>query len=560
MSDIEIAQACQLSPIAKIAEKLGISADDLELYGKYKAKLAQSFINTLLDNNQANGKLILVTAISPTPAGEGKTTTTIGLADALSVLGKKTVVCLREPSLGPVFGMKGGATGGGYAQVAPMEEINLHFTGDFHAIGAANNLLAALIDNHIYHGNSLQIDPTRISWRRCVDMNDRALRHITTGENDSHGNHQRETGFDIVVATEVMAVFCLATSLSDLQLRLGQMQIAYSQQNTPIFASDLKAEGAMTALLKDAFQPNLVQTLAHTPVLIHGGPFANIAHGCNSVIATKTALKLADYVVTEAGFGADLGAEKFIDIKCRQTGLQPDIVVLVATVRALKYHGGVDLPDLNHKNCAALCLGGCNLQKHIHNLQQHFGLQVIVAINYFATDTKAELALLQTEVEKLGAKAILCKHWAQGGKGAIGLAQEVLATFQPIATSKKAFKFLYEPNLPILKKIECIAKKIYGAGDVLLSTSAEETLKALETEYQHFPICIAKTQYSLSSTPTLRGAPIGHTLQVRELRLLRGAGFIVAICGDVMTMPGLPKTPASERIGVDASGKITGLA
>ena len=572
MSDIEIAQACQLLPIGEIAEKLGIAAGDLEPYGKYKAKLSQSFVNTLADNKQAKGtqtkdaqtnaKLILVTAISPTPAGEGKTTTTIGLGDALISLGKKTAICLREPSLGPVFGMKGGATGGGYAQVVPMEDINLHFTGDFHAIGAANNLLAVLIDNHIYHGNTLQIDPKSITWKRCLDMNDRALRHVTTGENDVHGDNKRETGFDIVVATEVMAVFCLATSLADLQQRLGQMQVAYSEQNTPIFASDLKAEGAMTALLKEAFQPNLVQTLEHTPVLIHGGPFANIAHGCNSVIATKTALKLADFVVTEAGFGADLGAEKFIDIKCRQTGLQPDVVVLVATVRALKYHGGIDLPALNSENCEALTLGLCNLQRHINNLQKHFGLQVIVAINYFATDTEAELNQLKTEVEKLGTKAILCKHWAHGGKGALELAQAVLTTFEQTqaGTSKETFKFLYETNLPILKKIECIAKKIYGAGEVVLSENAAKTLKMLALEYQHFPICIAKTQYSLSSTPTLRGAPTGHTLQVRELRLLRGAGFIVAICGDVMTMPGLPKTPASERIGVDVTGKITGLA
>ncbi|MBC7785919.1 MAG: formate--tetrahydrofolate ligase [Methylophilaceae bacterium] len=567
MSDIEIAQACKLTPIAEIAAKLGIAADDLEPYGKYKAKLAQSFINSLADNNQAHGKLIakliLVTAISPTPAGEGKTTTTIGLADALSALGQKTAVCIREPSLGPVFGMKGGATGGGYSQVAPMEDINLHFTGDFHAIGAANNLLAALIDNHIYHGNALQIDPEQITWRRCLDMNDRALRHITTYD----GDQKHETGFDIVVATEVMAVFCLATSLTDLQQRLGQMQVAYSQQNTPIFASDLKAEGAMTALLKEAFAPNLVQTLEHTPVIVHGGPFANIAHGCNSVIATKTALKLADYVVTEAGFGADLGAEKFIDIKCRQSGLKPDLAVLVATVRAVKYHGGVDLPNLNSENLEALKLGVCNLQRHINNLKQHFGLEVIVAINHFATDTEAELNLLQVEAEKLGAKAILCKHWALGAKGAKDLAQQILETLEPIETesikkeiSKKTFKFLYETNLPILKKIECIAKKIYGAGEVLLSLSAVKTLKTLESEYQNFPVCIAKTQYSLSSIPGLRGAPTGHTLQVRELRLLRGAGFIVAICGDVMTMPGLPKTPASERIGVDATGKITGLA
>ena len=552
MTDIEIAQATILKPIAEIAATLGILADDLEPYGKHKAKLSQSFVDNLKDKNDSH--LILVTAISPTPAGEGKTTTTIGLADALSQLGKRTMVCIREPSLGPVFGMKGGATGGGYAQVAPMEEINLHFTGDFHAIGAANNLLAALIDNHIFQGNTLQIDPARITWRRCLDMNDRSLRHVVTGD----GDFVRETGFDIVVATEVMAIFCLATSLTDLQQRLGNVQVAYSVNNTPIFASDLKAEGAMTALLKDAFQPNLVQTLEHTPVIVHGGPFANIAHGCNSVVATKTALKLADYVVTEAGFGADLGAEKFIDIKCRQSGLQPSLAVLVATVRALKYHGGVDVKALNTENLDALQLGMCNLVRHINNLKQHFGLQVIVAINYFATDTQAEIALLIAETEKLGVKAILCKHWAQGGEGALALASEVLASIDK--PSADVFKFLYDGNLAILQKIETIAKKIYGAHNVTLSDSAAATLKVLENEYQDFPVCIAKTQYSLSSDPTLRGSPAGHTLNVRELRLSRGAKFIVVICGDVMTMPGLPKTPASEHIGVSLQGKITGLS
>ena len=552
MTDIEIAQATILKPIAEIAATLGILADDLEPYGKYKAKLSQSFVDNLKDKNDSH--LILVTAISPTPAGEGKTTTTIGLADALSQLGKRTMVCIREPSLGPVFGMKGGATGGGYAQVAPMEEINLHFTGDFHAIGAANNLLAARIDNHIFQGNTLQMDPASITWRRCLDINDRSLRHIVTGD----GNFVRETGFDIVVATEVMAIFCLATSLTDLQQRLGNVQVAYSVNNTPIFASALKAEGAMTALLKDAFQPNLVQTLEHTPVIVHGGPFANIAHGCNSVVATKTALKLADYVVTEAGFGADLGAEKFIDIKCRQSGLQPSLAVLVATVRALKYHGGVDVKALNTENLDALQLGMCNLVRHINNLQQHFGLQVIVAINYFATDTQAEIALLIAETEKLGVKAILCKHWAQGGEGALALASGVLASIEK--PSADVFKFLYDGDLPILQKIETIAKKIYGADKVTLSDSAAATLKVLESEYQDFPVCIAKTQYSLSSDPTLRGAPTGHTLNVRELRLSRGAKFIVAICGDVMTMPGLPKAPASEHIGVNLRGKITGLS
>ncbi len=562
MTDIEIAQACKLNPIAEIAEKLGISSDDLEPYGKYKAKLSQAFIDKLDINSESlksqstdnHGHLILVTAISPTPAGEGKTTTTIGLADALSQLGKKTAVCIREPSMGPVFGMKGGATGGGYAQVAPMEDINLHFTGDFHAIGAANNLLAALIDNHVVQGNALEIDLTRITWRRCLDMNDRALRHVSVGD----GDFNRQTGFDIVVATEVMAIFCLATSLNDLQERLGRVQVAYSLQNKPIFASDLKAEGAMTALLKDAFQPNLVQTLEHTPALIHGGPFANIAHGCNSVVATKTALKLADYVVTEAGFGADLGAEKFIDIKCRQTGLKPAVIVLVATVRALKYHGGIDVKALNSENLEALKSGLCNLERHLNNLNQHFGLQVIVAINYFATDTQAELDLLKVETEKLGAKAIVCQHWAQGGKGALDLAKAVLLAIKK--PNNNQFKLLYDSKLPILQKIETIAKLIYGAAEVTLSESAAATLIMLENTYQHFPVCIAKTQYSFSSTPTLRGAPTGHTLNVRELRLSRGAGFIVAICGDVMTMPGLPKIPASEHISVNQQGKITGLS
>ena len=559
-TDIDIAQATTLKPIAQVAAKLGIAVDDLEPYGKYKAKLAQSLVDALQsDQTPSNNQLILVTAISPTPAGEGKTTTTIGLADALSQLGKRTIVCIREPSLGPVFGMKGGATGGGYAQVAPMEEINLHFTGDFHAISAANNLLAALIDNHIFHGNALQIDPKRISWRRCLDMNDRSLRKMVTGE----GDLAQATSFDIVVATEVMAIFCLATSLSDLQQRLGNIQIAYSTQNSPLFASDLQAQGAMTALLKDAFQPNLVQTLEHTPVLIHGGPFANIAHGCNSVIATKTALKLADYVVTEAGFGADLGAEKFIDIKCRQAGLAPSLVVLVATIRALKYHGGADIKDLNAgdnngDNLAILQLGMSNLARHIKNLQQHFGLQVIVAINYFVGDTEAEIALLKQEVQKLGATAILCKHWAQGGKGALALAREVLASLEK--APKSSVKFIYEPDLPILQKIETIAKKLYGASQITLSASATATLALLVSQYQHLPVCIAKTQYSFSSDSSLRGAPTGHTLNVRELRLARGAGFIVAICGEVMTMPGLPKNPASEHIGVDLQGKITGLS
>jgi len=559
-SDIEIAQAAKLKPIAKVVQRFKLTSEDLIPYGHHIAKLSAQAI----EKNQqiTDGKLILVTAISPTPAGEGKTTTTIGLADALNLeladSEKTAVVCIREPSLGPVFGMKGGATGGGFAQVVPMEDVNLHFTGDFHAITSANNLLAALIDNHIYQGNALNIDPASISWRRCMDMNDRALRNITI-HNSMKGNeagYDRQTGFDITVASEVMAIFCLANSLEDLQTRLGNIQIGLSNSKKPIFASDLQAEGAMTALLKNAFLPTVVQTLAHTAAFVHGGPFANIAHGCNSVVATKTALKLADYVVTEAGFGADLGAEKFIDIKCRSSGLQPAAVVLVATVRALKYHGGVDVPDLNSENLVALKLGIANLNKHIQNLQQHFGLQVVVAINHFVSDTEAEISLLQSEVAKLGTTAIVCKHWAQGGAGALDLAKAILTiTQQP----SKPIQFLYADNAPITQKIETIAQKIYGASRVEFSATAKEKLAALAQDYNHFPVCIAKTQYSFSTDPALRGAPTGHVLFVRELRLSRGAGFVVAICGDIMAMPGLPKQPASVRIGVNKSGIITGL-
>ncbi len=547
LSDIEIAQAATLKPIVDIAHTLDIAGDDLIPYGHTIAKLSTSCIAKL--QAKTNGKLILVTAISPTPAGEGKTTTTVGLADALNVIGKRAVVCIREPSLGPVFGLKGGATGGGYAQVVPMENINLHFTGDFHAITAANNLLAALIDNHIYQGNALGIG--QVTWRRCLDMNDRALRDVTI--NQTHAN----TGFDITVASEVMAIFCLAESLDDLKTRLGNIQVATSQTGKPIFASDLQAHGAMTALLKDAFQPNLVQTLEHTPALIHGGPFANIAHGCNSVVATKAALKLADYVVTEAGFGADLGAEKFMDIKCRKTGLRPDVVVIVATVRALKYHGGGELASLNVENIAHLNEGVENLKRHIHNSQTYFGLQVIVAINHFSQDTQAEIDALKLAVEQLGCKAVVCKHWAEGGAGATDLAHAVVDS---IANSKTHFKLLYADEMPLMQKLETIAQKIYGAKDVLLSEKAALKLAELEQQYSHFPICIAKTQYSFSSDPFLRGAPTGHSLQVQDLYLSRGAGFIVAICGQIMKMPGLPKVPASVRIDVDASGHIVGLS
>ena len=569
-TDIEIAQAAILKPIIDIAAKLDIAQADLIPYGHTIAKLSPSCLAKL--QKKSAGKLILVTAISPTPAGEGKTTTTIGLADALNHLfkkektGKKAVACLREPSLGPVFGLKGGATGGGLAQVVPMENINLHFTGDFHAITAANNLLAALIDNHIYQGNLLNIKD--ISWRRCMDMNDRALRKITLNQDFSY-----DTGFDITVASEVMAIFCLAESLDDLKFRLGEIQVATDIAGSPILARQLEAEGAMTALLKDAFQPNLVQTLEHTPAIIHGGPFANIAHGCNSVIATKTALKLADYVVTEAGFGADLGAEKFFDIKCRKAKLQPDVVVIVATIRALKYHGGADLKDLNQENIEKLLIGINNLNKHINNLHESFGMQVIVAINHFYNDTAAEIDALQASIsaaagdakqskikqDKINAcKVILCKHWAEGGAGATDLAHEVVRVLAEQNQSK--FKLLYPDNMPLLQKIETIATKMYGAAKVELSEKAAEKLVLLEKDYAHFPICIAKTQYSFSSDAALRGAPTGHTLVVNEIRLSRGAGFIVAICGKIMTMPGLPKVPASARIDVTADGDITGLS
>lgn len=562
LSDIDIAQAAILKPIAEVAQTLDIAADDLIPYGHSIAKLSANFLKELKSpfNTKPNGKLILVTAISPTPAGEGKTTTTIGLADALNHLyrqknsDKKAMVCIREPSLGPVFGIKGGATGGGYAQVVPMENINLHFTGDFHAITSANNLLAALIDNHIYHGNHLNIKD--VTWRRCMDMNDRALRHITTHDS-AHAKHDVETSFNITVASEVMAIFCLAEDLDDLKTRLGNIQIATDMAGKPILASDLQAHGAMTALLKDAFQPNLVQTLEHTPALIHGGPFANIAHGCNSVVATKTALKLADYVVTEAGFGADLGAEKFFDIKCRKADLQPDLVVIVATIRALKYHGGAALSELNTENIAFLNLGMANLIKHLTNLHQHFGMQVLVAINHFTHDTQLEIDILKAALATLGFKAIVCKHWAEGGAGAVDLAYAVVDS---IENKPSEFRLLYPDSLPLIDKLNTIATKIYGAKGVKLSEKAAQKLILLEQHYAHLPICIAKTQYSFSSDAAIRGAPSEHILQVEDLHLSRGAGFIVAICGKIMTMPGLPKQPTSQLIDVNASGNIVGLS
>lgn len=548
LSDIDIAQAATLKPMTDVAAKVGLSSDDLHLYGRHMAKLTQATVNRL-QTQPAKAKLILVTAINPTPAGEGKTTTTIGLTDALNQAGYHALACLREPSLGPVFGMKGGATGGGYAQVVPMENINLHFTGDFHAISAANNLLAALIDNHIYHGNALEFDT--VSWRRCMDMNDRALRRITINQPASH-----DTGFDITVASEVMAIFCLATDLADLTRRLGRIQVGVSVHGQPITASDLAAEGAMTALLKDAFQPNLVQTLEGSPALVHGGPFANIAHGCNSLVATQTALRLADFVVTEAGFGADLGAEKFMDIKCRQSGLRPDVAVIVATVRALKYNGGVEVADLNTENLAALSVGVANLKKHVSNLRQHFGLPVVVALNHFTADTDAEVDLVQAAVESLGASLHVCRHWAQGGTGALSLAHAVAERVQHSA----APKLLYADELPLAEKLTTLAKNIYGASAVTFSELAQQQLTQMAEASQGLPVCVAKTQYSLSCDAKLRNVPENHVLHVRELRLSRGAGFVVVICGDIMTMPGLPKQPASVRISVDASGKISGLS
>lgn len=551
-TDIEIAQEATMEPIEKIAEKLGISKDNLELYGRGKAKLD---IHSLKEKPR-KGKLILVTAINPTPAGEGKTTTSVGLADALSRLGKSTVVCLREPSLGPVFGIKGGAAGGGFAQVIPMEEINLHFTGDFHAIGAANNLLAALIDNHIQQGNALNIDVRRIVWKRVVDMNDRQLRHIVCGLGGKANGVPREDGFDITVASEIMAVLCLSTSLLDLKTRLARMVVAYTRNDEPITAHDLHAEGAMAALLKDAIKPNLVQTLEHTPALIHGGPFANIAHGCNSISATQTGLKLADYVVTEAGFGADLGAEKFIDIKCRAGGFTPDAAVIVATVRALKHHGGVQKADLEKEDLVALEKGLPNLLRHVENITKVFGLPCVVAINAFPTDTPAELNLIEQKCRELGVNVALSEVWAKGGKGGEALAKEVLR----LCEIKSECRFCYDVNDSISDKLNAIAKKIYHADGVDLTGPAKKQLKLLtDLHFDKLPICMAKTQYSFSDDATLLGAPNGFRITVKNLKVNAGAGFLMAQAGDIMTMPGLPKVPAADKIDIDESGKITGL-
>jgi len=556
MSDIEIAQKATIKPIIELAKsKLGIDAKFLEPYGHTKAKLSLDFLNEI--KNKPDGKLILVTAISPTPAGEGKTTTTVGLGDALNRIGKKTIICLREPSLGPVFGVKGGAAGGGYAQVVPMEDINLHFTGDFHAVGAAHNLLSAMVDNHITHGNPLRIDPRLIQWKRVVDMNDRALRKIVVGMGGTANGYLREDGYDIVVASEIMAILCLATSLMDLKQRLGNIIIGYSQgDRKPIYARELNAQGAMATILKDAIKPNLVQTLENNPAFIHGGPFANIAHGCNSVTATKTALKLADYCITEAGFGADLGAEKFIDIKCRMAGLNPAAVVLVATIRALKFHGGVKKEDLNQENLDALSKGLVNIEKHLTNIRDHYGLPCVVSVNHFTFDTEAEIKLLKDKIESLGGTFVVARHWAEGGKGAEDLAHAVVKV---VDSSKKKHTFVYEDDLPLTEKIKAVATKIYGAGNVTFADAAKKQLDEWNKDYGKFPVCMAKTQMSLTTDPGVRGAPTDHTLNVREVRLSNGAGFVVAICGDMMTMPGLPKVPAAERIDIDEHGSITGL-
>jgi len=556
MSDIEIARAARLEPITTLAaERLGIPASAMDPYGHYKAKLSLDYIRAMAD--RPDGKLILVTAISPTPAGEGKTTTTVGLGDALNLLGKKTVICLREPSLGPCFGMKGGAAGGGYAQVVPMEDINLHFTGDFHAVGVAHNLLAALIDNHITQGNPLGIDPRRIQWKRVVDMNDRALRKIVIGLGGTPNGYLREDGFDIVVASEVMAILCLAKGLRDLKERLGRIIIGYQGDGmTPVYARDLNAQGAMAALLKEAIKPNLVQTLENNLALIHGGPFANIAHGCNTVMATRTALKLADYVVTEAGFGADLGAEKFIDIKSRMAGLQPAAVVLVATIRALKYHGGLAKDRLHVEDLNALKAGFSNLEKHVFNIKEHYGLPCVVAINHFTLDTASEIDWLFQACEALGVKVVVARHWAEGGQGALDLARVVQ---QQVDTAPGQHRYVYDETLSLWDKIHAIASKIYGASSITADAKVKEQLSLWSSQYPLYPVCMAKTQMSFSTDPLERGAPKDHQVHIREVRLANGAGFVVAVAGDIMTMPGLPRVPAAEAIDVDDDGNITGL-
>ena len=553
MSDIEIAQGAVMKPIVEIGKTLGISDEHLDNYGRYKAKVSLAYLDSLPKREKS--KLILVTAISPTPAGEGKTTTTVGLGDALRHIGKNAMIALREPSLGPVFGMKGGAAGGGYAQVVPMEDLTLHFTGDFSAIALANNLLAALVDNHIHHGNILDIDVRRITWKRVVDMNDRALREIVVSLGGVGNGFPRSDGFDIVVASEIMAIFCLATSIEDLKERISNIVVGYTKDKKPVCARDVNAQGAMTVILKDAFKPNLVQTLENTPAFIHGGPFANIAHGCNSVIATTSAMKLADYVVTEAGFGADLGAEKFIDIKCRKSGLRPSACVLVATIRAIKYHGGADLKTITEENLAALEAGMVNVERHIKNIRDVYNLPLVVGINHFTSDTDAEVALLRKKIEAMGVKVVLATHWADGGAGATDLAREVVE----LCEDPKQMTFVYEDSATLWEKINSVATKIYGASEVSADAKVRNKLKELqESGYGEFPICIAKTQYSFSTDAALRGAPTGHVLNLREVRLSAGAQFIVIVCGEIMTMPGLPKVPSSERIDY-IDGKVVGL-
>jgi formate--tetrahydrofolate ligase len=553
-SDIEIAQAAKMQRISKVAaEKLGIPDEHLEPYGHYKAKVSLEYLETL--KSRPNGKLILVTAMTPTPAGEGKTTTTVGLGDALNHIGKKAVICLREPSLGPVFGVKGGAAGGGYAQVVPMEDINLHFTGDFGAIALANNLLAAMLDNHINHGNELGIDIRRIQWKRVVDMNDRALRDITVALGGTANGFPREDGFDIVVASEVMAIFCLATSVEDLKNRLGNIVVGYTKDLKPVTARQLQAHGAMTVLLKDALKPNLVQTLENNPAFIHGGPFANIAHGCNSVIATQSALKLADYVVTEAGFGADLGAEKFVDIKCRKSGLRPSATVIVATVRAMKYHGGQDLKTITQENLDALHKGLVNLERHVENVQKHYGIPCVVSINRFNSDTAAEIEMLKSRMARMGVPVVLATHWGDGGKGAAELARVVV----DLCAKPSAMQFVYDDADTLWDKIGKVAKKIYRASEVTADAKVRAQIKKLQDDgFGHYPICVAKTQYSFSTDPQVRAAPDGHVVNVREVRLAAGAEFVVMICGDIMTMPGLPKVPSAVKIDI-VDGKVVGL-
>ncbi|KJL43863.1 formate--tetrahydrofolate ligase [Microbacterium trichothecenolyticum] len=560
-SNIEIAQQAELWPITRIAQGLGIPDEELEPYGRFKAKVSLRHLRTLQD--KPRGRLVLMTAVSPTPAGEGKTTTTVGLGDALTRIGERAMICLREPALGPVFGMKGGAAGGGYAQVVPMEDINLHFTGDFSAIAIATNLLAALIDNHVHHGNALGIDVRRVTWRRVLDVNDRALRDAVIGLGGPSNGYPREDGFDIVVASEVMAIFCLATDLADLKERLGEIVVAYTRDRAPIRARDLHAHGAMAAILRDALAPNLVQTLEHTPAFVHGGPFANIAHGCNSYLATDSALRMADYVVTEAGFGADLGAEKFVDILCRTTGLRPDVAVVVATVRAMKFHGGVEVQGLPHENVAALEQGTANLLRHLKTLRETWGIPTVVAINHRAEDTDAETAALAAAAQSVGVTAVVAKHFSEGGAGAEDLAREVVRLCEERAAQpddEGALRFTYPDDATLWRKMSAIATRIYGASEITASTAVRAQIKRLQDEgYGGYPVCVAKTQYSFSTDPKLRGAPTGHVVDIREVRLAAGARFVVMICGDIMTMPGLPVTPAANSIDVDDDGRIVGL-